>query len=93
MMDDLLQKALDAAYVQSSKDKGLERHVVKDEAFENQLICSLERRGHTFNTGQASKKIDESLRLPPDKAIHELLGAMVYCAARIIILEEEIERE
>lgn len=83
-----LQVVLDDAYEQAATGKGQDRHVVAGEPFEGQLICSLERRGHTYNTGQAVKKIDESLRLPPGPARAELLGAINYLAARIIVLKE-----
>lgn len=87
-----LGDVLISAYNQASKGKGKERHSSGEE-FEDQLICYLERRGHTFDTGQACKKIDESLRLSPNRAIHELLGAINYIAARIIVLQDQMEEE
>jgi hypothetical protein len=40
---------------------------------------------------QAWKKVDEANRMEPTPAIHELYGAINYCAAAIIVLEEQIE--
>ena len=85
-----LQTVLTEAYHQASQGKGKERHAL-GEPFEEQLIAWLERRGHTFNTGQAIKKIDESLRLPAQRAINELYGAIVYISSRILALKEEQE--
>jgi len=86
----LMQVLRDAAD-QAADGKGAERHVVNEEPFEQQLICWLNRRGYDFCRGQAVKKIDESLRLPPDRAVRELLGAINYLAAAVIVLNERAE--
>lgn len=78
------------AHDQAASGKGHERHVTGDESFEEQIICSLQREGYDFARGQCQKKVHESLRLPPDAAIRELLGAINYLAAAIIGLEEKI---
>ena len=91
---DSLYKVLLAAYNQASNGKGKERHQLNDdEPFENQKICEISRRlgSNDYNLGQAVKKIYESKRLPKDRAIAELLGAINYIAAGIIILEESEE--
>jgi hypothetical protein len=76
------------AYKQASEGKGSERHA-SDEDFDQQIICEVTRRlkgspvaGPLF---QAVKKIYESTRTDP---IPELLGAINYIAAAIIVLRE-----
>jgi len=91
---DSLYKVLLAAHNQAGNGKGKERHQLNDEEpFENQKICEISRRlgSNDYNLGQAVKKIYESKRLPKDRAISELLGAINYIAAGIIILEESKE--
>lgn len=91
---DSLYKVLLAAYNQASNGKGKERHQLNDdETFEKQKICEISRRlgSNDYNLGQAVKKIYESKRLPKERAIAELLGAINYIAAGIIILEESEE--
>jgi hypothetical protein len=46
-----------------------------------------------FEIGQACKKALESARLSPEKAVAELLGAINYLAAAVILREREHERE
>ena len=84
-----LYKILMLALEQSSGGKGKERHA-NNEPFEEQKICEISRRlgSNDYNLGQAVKKIYESKRLPKERAIAELLGAIYYIAAGIIILEE-----
>ena len=86
-----LREVLNEACEQASVGKGKERHVYgNDEPFENQLICEMGRRlgGSSGPCYQAVKKIYEANRLPPDRAIHELYGAINYLAAAIILLKE-----
>ena len=86
----LLELVLDRALAQASGGKGKERHAVDGEPFERQQICEITRRlGHGFSRGQAVKKIYEAQRLPADRAVAELLGAINYIAASIIVLEEQ----
>lgn len=87
-----LERVLRGAYKQASKGKGKERHAT-NEAFESQKICVISRwiqdspvAGVLF---QAIKKSVESSRLPSDRAIRELQGAINYLAAAIILLEEQ----
>ena len=80
----------DKALEQAQAGKGLERHAQQGQAYEDQLACQITRtEGHGFARGQALKKIDEAKRLPVARAIDELLGAMNYLGADIIVLLEE----
>lgn len=88
-----LDRVLTAAFEQAATGKGKERHEQIAEPFEKQQICEVARRlkgnkaaGPLF---QAVKKIYESGRLPHDRAIAELHGAINYIAAAILVLEGE----
>lgn len=81
------------AYVQSSAGKGKERHA-NDKPFDRQPILEVARIvGPAFNTGQAMKKLGEATQMfargEIDKAIHEIHGAMVYCAAAVVRMRED----
>jgi len=85
---DSLGEVLSAALHQAAIGKGKERHA-NDEPFEEQDICAITRsEGHGFTRGQAIKKIKEAKRLDREAAIRELLGAINYLAADIIVLGE-----
>ena len=85
---------LQSALEQASKGKGKERHAESDELFENQIICEVARRtGTGFCLGQAVKKIYESQRLDGIAGVNELLGAINYIAAAVIVAKEELEDE
>jgi hypothetical protein len=77
-----LAVALDAALLQAAAGKGAERHA-DGQPFERQpMSAELQAQGHPgFAIGQARKKLLESLRLPPERAAAECLGAIVYAAA------------
>lgn len=80
----------DRALEQAQAGKGLARHAQKGQAYEDQLVCHITRtEGHGFARGQALKKIDEAKRLSAARAIDELLGAMNYLAADVLVLLEE----
>ena len=86
-----LRRVLDGAYHQASAGKGKERHAYsEEEPFESQLICEMGRRigGPKGPLYQAVKKIYESDRLEPQAAVRELLGAINYVAAAILLIEE-----
>ena len=83
-----LKEPLDLAYQQAMTGKGIERHAVNGEAFEDQPIMWIERYFKSFQLGQAVKKIHESQGMEPAKAKAELLGAIIYIAAKIMSLEE-----
>lgn len=86
---ELLANVLQRAYDQASKGKGKERHANSD-PFENQVMQDGARR---FGTGallfQAFKKSEESQRLPLDRGVNELLGAIVYLAGAVIRREAD----
>lgn len=84
-----LESILNEALEQAAAGKGKERHA-NERAFEDQpmqLISKLlgDNHGLAF---QAIKKVQESLRLPDDRAERELLGAINYIAGMIIFLRE-----
>ena len=84
-----LRKVLDDAYHQASKGKGIERHAGQDEPFDRQIICEVRRRvGPGYTKGQAVKKIYESDRLEGERGVAELLGAINYIAAEVIVRRE-----
>jgi hypothetical protein len=76
-----------------ARSKGNDRHALDDkQKFEDQPICTLTRQlGLGFPLGQAMKKVLESQNLMrfPGRAKAELLGAINYIAAAIIVLEEQ----
>lgn len=82
-----LAEVLARAFWQAAKGKGAERHST-GEPFVEQVIIQGARR---FGTGallfQAFKKSEESQRLPKERAVAELLGAINYLAAAIITIE------
>lgn len=88
-----LANVLDMAYNQAANGKGKERHASDKEAFEDQPICEITRRvGMGYPLGQSMKKTQESLRFEePQRRIAELLGAINYLAAAVIIeMENDI---
>lgn len=85
-----LADVLDAALSQAQDGKGLERHAGHGEPFESQQIVQLgEWMGPStvFAIGQACKKSIESTRLPDDRARSELLGAINYLAAAVLVID------
>ena len=88
---DALSEVLDAAYYQAAQGKGKERHAKEDEPFDKQIICEVTRRlGAGYPLGQAVKKIYESQRLGGERGIAELLGAINYISAAVIVMKENI---
>lgn len=90
-----LAKVFNDAFIQASHGKGSERHSYSAaENYKDQLICEMDKRLNGNACGpryQAVKKIYESARMDPEKAIHELLGAINYIAAAVILLKEKKE--
>ena len=85
----VLQMAVD----QAANGKGKERHAC-GEPFDQQKICRISRfLGVGFALGQAEKKIEESVRLDGEAGQAELLGAINYVAAGLIVMAEENLRE
>ena len=83
-----LEEVLTKAAEQASAGKGAERHA-DGQRFEDQPIMWIEREFKSFQLGQAVKKIHESQRLEPGAAVRELLGAINYLAAKVILTEGE----
>lgn len=85
----LLAAVLDEALAQAQSGKGKERHATGGDAFEEQQIVQLGEwmNSTAFAIGQACKKSIESSRLPPDRARLELLGAINYLAAAVIVID------
>lgn len=84
---DCLADVLRRAFEQASAGKGKDRHA-QGKPFDQQPmqgICDLV--GPAFALGQAMKKAQESLRLPPDRGVVELLGAINYLAGAVIAME------
>lgn len=84
-----LSYVLHRAYQQAASGKGKERHAgaLPFDKQPMQQLCNLYGRG--FALGQAAKKMQEAQRLPADRAVAELLGAINYIAGAIIHLEAE----
>lgn len=82
-----LAGVLGRAFQQAAYGKGHERHA-NGEPFHEQVMQTGAQR---FGTGallfQAFKKSEESQRLPRDRAVAELLGAIVYLAGAVISME------
>lgn len=86
-LDDVLARA----FKQASEGKGKERHA-NDLPFHEQPMQQVNRMvGVGFSHGQAIKKIVESQNMEPEKAVHELLGAICYIAGGIITIESRSE--
>lgn len=86
-----LASVFQRAYDQAAKHKGAERHA-NDKPFHEQPMQTVaNHHGIGFILGQASKKAIEAQgmleRGDPDKAIHELLGAINYIAGAVINIE------
>jgi hypothetical protein len=84
-----LRRVLDLALDQAANGKGKERHALEGERFEDQQIVQLGAwmGSNHFELGQAVKKLLESARLKPGPAKREILGAINYAAAAVILLE------
>lgn len=83
---DILQAALN----QAQQGKGSERHQQGTTPFHEQPIVSIARMvGPGGPAQQVMKKTQEALRMTPERGIAELLGAINYAAATIIVIEEQ----
>lgn len=84
-----LAKTLYRALEQAQSGKGKERHA-NDKPFLQQPIMEIGRMvGPGYQIGQAMKKGQEAMRLPTtERQVAELLGAINYLAAAVILLEE-----
>lgn len=89
-----LMAVLYKALLQAQSGKGKERHA-NGEPFEDQPIVWINKQlgsehGAVF---QACKKAMESARLEGDAKIREILGAINYLAAAVILIEGEIKNK
>jgi hypothetical protein len=84
-----LRDVLHRAYDQASHGKGKERHAGELPFHEQPMQQIGDLVGQGFMLGQAMKKMQESQRLPRDRAIAEMLGAINYLAGAIIFLEKQ----
>ncbi len=85
---DALWTVLMESWEQAAFGKGKERHA-SGELFTEQPICQISREvGIGFALGQAQKKIIESQRLDTEAGVRELLGAINYIAAAVIVRRE-----
>lgn len=91
-----LERVLQMAYDQASKGKGKERHA-DSEPFHKQAIMQISKDvGIGFPLGQAIKKLRESARCykdTPQRAIADILGAINYAAAAVLLIEAECDLE
>jgi hypothetical protein len=86
-----LASVLIRAHAQAASGKGAERHA-QGQPFDQQPMQQLIKLyGPGFALGQAAKKAQESQRLPKDRAVAELLGAINYLAGAVIALENQPE--
>ena len=88
-----LRRVLNAAYEQAANGKGKERHA-NNKPFTDQPIMEIARMvGPGYQLGQAMKKAQEAggmiQRGQPDRAKAELLGAINYLAACVLLIEED----
>lgn len=83
-----LRRVLALAISQAADGKGKERHA-NGKPFSEQPLMEISRMvGSGYALGQAMKKAQESIRLPPEMAKAELLGAINYLAAAYMLIEE-----
>jgi len=92
-----LAYVLDDALEQAQRGKGAVRHASPGEHFCDQpivRICEwLGDGGRSFVLGQAVKKALESARLHDDHARAELLGAINYLAAAVLLIDRRQGRD
>jgi hypothetical protein len=85
-----LASVLDEALEQAQSGKGKERHSSGEPFVEQPIVAICEDLGSPeFAVGQAHKKSREALRLPRPRARRELLGAINYLAAAVLVLDRE----
>lgn len=92
---DALRDVLRRAVEQAARGKGRERHAAAGEPFHEQQIVKLcvWSGSPGFAIGQACKKALESQRLDAGRAVAELLGAINYLAAAVIVRELELKAQ
>lgn len=87
-----LSEVLHEAFAQAAAGKGSDRHA-RGQDFERQPICEISRMaGPGFGIGQAMKKAHEAMAMhgagDRESAVFELLGAINYLAATVVIVRE-----
>lgn len=83
-----LRHQLVRAYKMVAEGKGQARHGA-GRAWDDQPIITISRAvGEGFPIGQAMKKLEESTRMVPEAAVHELLGSIGYICAAVQVIEE-----
>lgn len=92
-----LRNVLDAAYNQAAHGKGAERHADGNPWTKQPIFTIAGQVGDGFNAGQAIKKIQEAQQMAArgehTKAMHEVLGAIVYAASLHVLWEKEVKRD
>ena len=86
-----LADVLSRAYNQAAIGKGKERHAQGEPFHEQVMLIGAAKFGAGALLYQAFKKSEESQRLPHDRAVAEILGAINYLAGAVIALERENE--
>ena len=88
-----LANVLQAALDQAQAGKGSQRHANGKPFLEQPIITDGRACGLAGPAFQARKKILEALNCPDeDRAVQNLLGAIVYTAAMVILKEEEWQK-
>jgi len=82
-----LAGVLGRAFHQAAHGKGAERHAMALPFDQQPMQRLIELYGVGFALGQAGKKAQEAQRLPRDRAVAELLGAINYLAGAVIAIE------
>ncbi|SOZ37710.1 hypothetical protein [Cupriavidus neocaledonicus] len=84
-----LAAVLKEALFQAAHGKGAERHAQGAPFDEQPMQQLVDLYGMGFALGQAAKKMQESQRLPHDRARAELLGAINYIAGAVIAMDRQ----
>ena len=85
-----LADILNEAFRFASEGKGHERHGTAGQPWTDQRHVHIGKEfGTGFALGQAAKKMGESQRMPADRAVRELLGAITYIASAIHLRRSE----
>lgn len=82
-----LADVLARAFRQAAFGKGQDRHGGGLPFVEQPMQQIIKLHGLGFPLGQAAKKCQEAQRMPADRAVHELLGAIVYIAGAVVALD------
>lgn len=83
-----LAAVLDEALAQAQSGKGKERHANGRPFVEQRIVQLNEQNGSNHGAiFQACKKAQESTRLDPAHARAELLGAINYLAAAVLVID------